>query len=217
MVDVYKFLKRNMNVELIWDNQGKQIRFKSSILYTFDDRLYLAKPISPDEDFEIIDVYEKLQILIFTEAGVLSGNANLLEKDANQKGNVFISFPYNNQFCQRRENARIPMHVHFDLMLPDGSVTLKTKNISGKGLACITKEPLPDFVDTQLTMHMPSGDLDLVCRKVYSKVVDFEKEHLYLNGVEFTSISENDVAIIIKDCLKFQMESKHNERLFETI
>lgn len=206
-----------MNVELIWDNQGKQIRFKSQILYTFDDRLYLARPYNKNADFDIIGEYEKLQVVICTEEGVLSGSANLLEKDANQKGNVFISFPYNNQFCQRRENVRIPMHVHFDLMLPDGCITLKTKNISGKGLACITKDALPDFVDTQITLHMPSGDLNLACRKVYSKVADFGEEKLFLNGVEFTAISEKEVAAIVKDCLKFQMESKHNERLFETL
>ncbi|MCR4880963.1 MAG: PilZ domain-containing protein [bacterium] len=217
MVDVYKFLKKNTDVELVWDNQDKQVKFKSSIVCSLEDRLCLSKPYNNSTNFDVVAEFEKLQIVICTEDGVLSGNTNLLERTSNQEDNVFISFPYNNQFCQRRENARIPMHVHFDLMLPDGYLTLKTKNISGKGLACITKEALPDFTETPVTLHMPGGDLQLTCRKVYSKLTDFGNEKLYLNGVEFTDISEENVALIIKDCLKFQMESKHNERLFETL
>ena len=218
MIEIYKFLKRNTNVELVWDNKGNQVKFKSSILYVFEDRLYLSEPKSDFENFDNVDLYEKIQVIVCTEDGVLSGNANVLEKNANQKGNVFLSFPYNNQFCQRRENTRIPMHVFFDLMLGDGNtMTMKTKNISGKGLACMTKEPLPDFSDTQIILHMPSGDINIICRKVYSKSVDLGEENLFLNGVEFTDISEKDVSLIIKDCLKFQLESKHNERLFETL
>lgn len=217
MLDVYKFLKRNTKLELIWDNNGKQIKFKSVILYVFEDRLYLSKPQNNNEYFEKVEKYDKLQVVVCTEEGVLSGITNLLEKDANEKGNIFISFPYNNQFCQRRENTRIPMHVAFDIVLGEENLSLQTKNISGKGLACLTNEPLPDFVDTNILLHMPSQDISIVCRKVYSKEIDGGQDKLYLNGVEFTDISEKDVGVIIKDCLKFQLDSKHNERLFETI
>ena len=217
MIDIYKFLKKDMNVELIWDNQGNQTKFRSSVLYVFDDRLYLSKPQNNEEIFDKINTYEKLKFVICTQEGVLSGSANLLEKNANNKGNIFISFPYNNEFCQRRENTRIPMHVLFDLTYSDKTLTLKTKNISGKGLACLTDEPLEDFTDANVILHMPSGDMNLLCRKVYSKALDISEGKYFLNGLEFTDISEQNIGVIIKDCLKFQMESKHNERLFETI
>ena len=217
MIDVYKFLKRDTGIELVWDNNGKQVKFKSNILYVFEDRLYLAKPINKSVSFEKIENLEKLQVIVCTEEGVLSGSANLLEKNANDKGNIFISFPYNNQFCQRRENTRIPMHVAFELTIGEEPSTLQTKNISGKGLACITSEPLPDFADTKIVLHMPSKDIDIVCRKVYSREIETDTEKMFLNGVEFTDIAESDVGVIMKDCLKFQLDSKHNERLFETI
>ena len=217
MIDVYKFLKRNTNIELVWDKNCKQIKFKSVILYVFEDRLYLEKPKNNYDIFEKIENLEKLQIVVCTEEGVLSGSANLLSKNANEKGNFFISFPYNNQFCQRRENTRIPMHVSFEITIGEETQTLKTKNISGKGLACLTEEPLPDFSETKIVLHMPSKDINIICRKVYSKELITEQEKIFLNGVEFTDIADSDVGVIIKDCLKFQLDSKHNERLFETI
>ncbi len=217
MLDVYKFLKRDTGIELVWDNNGKQVKFKSTILYVFEDRLYLTKPINKSDSFDKIENLEKLQVVICTEEGVLSGSANLWDKNANDKGNIFISFPYNNQFCQRRENTRIPMHVAFEIIIGENTNTLQTKNISGKGLACLTAEPLPDFTNTKIVLHMPSKDIDLICRKVYSREIETGAEKMFLNGVEFTDIAEVDVGIIMKDCLKFQLDSKHNERLFETI
>ena len=217
MIDVYKFLKRDTNIELVYEDNGKQVKFKSVILYVFEDRLYLAKPSKNYNIFEKIEKFEKFQVVVCTEEGVLSGNTNLLDKNANENGNFFISFPYNNQFCQRRENTRIPMHVTFDINIGEEKTSFKTKNISGKGLACLTTEPLPEFSNTALVLHMPSCDINILCRKVYSKELDTGDKKLFLNGVEFTDINEKDVGIIIKDCLKFQLDSKHNERLFETI
>ena len=218
MVDVYKFLKRNANLELVWNNKGRQVVFKSSILYVFDDRIYLSRPQNDTENFESVNVYEKMQVVICTEEGVLSGNANLVEKNSNEEGNVFISFPYNTQFCQRRENARVPMHAEFDLYIEENqTLHLTTKNVSGKGLACITNEPLPDFADKRLVLHLQGRDIEIAARKVYSQKMEIPESELYLNGIEFTEISQDDVAIILKVCLKFQMNSKHNERLFETL
>lgn len=218
MTDIYKFLKSNINVDVIRTMpNGQQVSFRSKLLEVLDDKLFLAEPKSLNFSFNDVVEYEKLTVVFSTSEGVLSGNVNFLRKNIENNG-VYISFPYNNKFSQRRENTRIPMHVDFVLQLAEDQIYhLKTKNISGKGLACMTYEPLPEFSDTKIVLFMPSAQLNIFCRKVYSRPVEGMPEKIFLNGIEFLDIDEKSVAIIIKDCLKFQLESKHNERLFETL
>lgn len=218
MIDVYKLLKKLVKVDIIYTSEsGQQVSFRSEIIETFDDRILLACPVNNIAEFDIFGNHTKFTAIFYTEDGVLSGNITLMQNSVDDEKNIYVSFPYNNQFCQRRENTRIPMHVDFDLTLNGQQLALKTKNISGRGIACMTKEPLPDFKNAQIILHMPSSSIKIICRKVYSKNINLDVEEPILNGIEFTEISDNDVNTIVKDCLKFQLDSKHNERLFETL
>jgi len=221
MIDTFKFLKKSIKFELIYTNlKGEKYSFESEILEVLDDKILITYPFSHTFDFNFIEIFEKLNTIAYTVDGVLSSNVNYLEKADN---GIFISFPYNNQFCQRRENARIPMHIDFELTSVNNSnsifnsTTLKSKNISGKGLACITTEALPDFENARIVMHFPDNDIEAFCRKVYSKEMLMNDDKVFINGIAFTEISKEDIKLIVKNCMKFEIISKHNERLFETL
>ena len=216
MIDVYKFLKNYTKVEIIYTNTaGKQYTYYTEIKEVLDDKILMTYPAGINE-FKVSSDYTKLTAVFCTEDGVLSGNINLVKADID-KGTILVSFPYNNQFCQRRENTRVPMHVDVEITVNDTVFYLKSKNISGKGVACLTDEPLPDFNDARIVIHMPTKNIITVCKKVYSKEIDLEDSKTILNGIMLTGIKDEDVNIIVKDSMKFQLESKHNERLFETL
>ncbi len=223
MIDVFNFLKKSVRLELVYtDISGVQSSFESEIKEIFDDKILVAYPKSKTINFDKVETFARLNVIIYTEDGVLSSNANVLKKEHGEAKDVFISFPYNNQFCQRREDTRIPMHVDFELNISDGEniiemYALKSKNISGKGLACITAEPLSDFESGEVTIHLNATDIQALCRKVYSKELILNDSCLYINGLAFTDIKQEDINLIVKECLKFQLESKRNEKLFETL
>ena len=66
-------------------------------------------------EFDIFGNHTKFTAIFYTEDGVLSGNITLMQNSVDDEHNIYISFPYNNQFCQRRENTRIPMHVDVEI------------------------------------------------------------------------------------------------------
>ena len=85
------------------------------------------------------------------------------------------------------------------------------------GFPCQTPEPLVAFDNAEITLHMPNADITALCRKVYSKEIEFNGNVSFVNGIAFTEISQDNVNTIIKETLKFQLDSKRNERLFETL
>lgn len=221
MIDVFKFLNKSIKFELIYTTaKGEKYSFDSEIVEVLEDKILVKDPISNQFDFGNIEIFERLNTIAYTGEGVLSSNVNYLSKE---NEGIFISFPYNNQFCQRRENTRIPMHIDFELTSVNNgcaifnSEVLKSKNISGKGLACITEEPLPDFDNARIKLHMQDEKIEAFCRKVYHKEMDINGETFFINGIAFTDISKEDVKRIVKQCMKFEIISKHNERLFETL
>ena len=223
MIEIFNFLKKSTKFELIYINsEGKQILFDSEIIDIKDDKILITYPKSRTESFDIVNQYERLNVVVYTEDGVLTSNVNVLKKEHGADKNTYISFPYNNQFCQRREDTRIPMHVDFELNISDGDnivgmYSLKTKNISGKGIACITAEPLIDFNNAEILLKINENEINATCRKVYSKELSLNGQINYINGIAFTEISQNDINYIVKQCLKFQLDSKRNEKLFETL
>jgi len=219
MIDVYSFLKKSVRFELVYtNNNGKTFSFDTEIKEVFDDKVLVEYPRSKEYNFSDIEIFARLNAVVYTDSGVLTSNVNLLKKDYGEFKDVFISFPYNNQFCQRREDTRIPMHVDFELNVQNANMyALKTKNISGKGIACITPEPLVAFDNAEITLHMPNADITALCRKVYSKEIEFNGNVSFVNGIAFTEISQDNVNTIIKETLRFQLDSKRNERLFETL
>lgn len=223
MIDIFNFLKKSIKFEIIYTSKaGKQVTFKSEILDIKDDKILITCPKNNICNFDVVDEFEKLNIVVYTSDGVLTSNVNVLKKDHGDNKDVYISFPYNNQFCQRREDTRIPMHIDFELNISDSSnimslLNLKTKNISGKGLACITSEPLQDFENAEASIKFSTNTINVFCRKVYSKELMLNDQIAYINGIAFTEISQEDINFIVKECLKFQLESKHNEKLFETL
>ena len=218
MIDVYSFLKKSVKFELVYvGDNGKQISFESEIKEVCDDKILISLPINKEVGFSVVETFAKLNAIVYTQEGVLTSNVNILKKNHGEFNDVYISFPYNNQFCQRREDTRIPMHIDFELTIDGAMYALKSKNVSGKGIACITSEPLSDFESADIIMHFPSADVNAICRKVYSKEIDLNGNISYLNGIAFIDITQENIKQIVRECLKFQLESKHNERLFETL
>ena len=217
MIEVQNFLKKSAKIELVYtDKSGKQFSFKTTIKEIYDDKILLSLPLGEIE-FTNVEIFERLNVIVCTVSGVLTGNVNLLKKNCGEENDVYVSFPYNNQICQRREDTRTPMHVDFELTVDSQIFALKTKDISGRGLACITSEPLCEFDNAAIILHLSAGVVTTHARKVYSNPVDFNGNVSYINGIAFTDISEFDTNLLVKECLKFQLASKHNERLFETL
>ncbi|MDD3594465.1 MAG: PilZ domain-containing protein [Candidatus Gastranaerophilales bacterium] len=222
MVDIYKFLTKDTKLEIVYtDKLGVSFILNSEIKEVQEDKILIAKPL-PLEENVTIEENGKIRIIICTEIGIFSGNASILKRDFGPGQDVFISFPYNNQHCQRREYVRVPIHTTLELsMFKEGSLVLKqafkTKNLSGKGCCFISQKELPQADKMKVLLNIEDEQLDLVCEKVYTREVHLNNDKIFLNALNFTNIQTDDINKIIRACFKFQLEQRRNEKLFSSI
>ncbi|MCQ2957759.1 MAG: PilZ domain-containing protein [Candidatus Gastranaerophilales bacterium] len=224
MINPFNYIKQTAELEFTYiDNNNERYSFNSQVLEILPDKIKMSKPINKLDDFNMINAYDKLQIKIFTDDGAFSCDTNFLDFTDDTYTDIYISYLYNCNFVQQRNSKRIPLHIDSELnILNSGNgvldtVYFKTKDISETGTACITKEPLPDFNNARLTLHLENIDIIAFCEKVYSKEMELNEEILFLNGIKFTNISTHDITIIMKEMLKFQYGYQTNELMIENL
>jgi len=98
MIDIFKFLKKSVRIELIYTNEnGEKCSFDSEVIEIEEDKIFIKHPVSRLFSFDDVEIFERLNTIVYTQDGVLSNNVNYLSKE---EDGIYISFPYNNQFCQ---------------------------------------------------------------------------------------------------------------------
>ena len=218
MVNPFDYIKISSYLELIYtDKNNESFAFNAKVIDILSDRIKMSEPLNKLEKFDIVEPYERLDMKFYTEEGLFSANVNFIDFEDNTYTNIYISYPYNNSFIQRRSIKRNPIHVDGELNLLNtgegviNTIYFKTKDMTKSGTACITKKPLPDFDNARLVLHFEEVDIIVFCQKVYSKEIELNDEIIYLNGLKFNEISKEDIKILTKESLKLQFNSSDTE------
>lgn len=224
MVDIYNYIKELTKLELIYkDKNGVPRQLKSHVKSIDNHRLLIAPPEERGKAMDIPDG-TKIKMIICTDQGIFSGFANILEREISSTPGLWISYPYNNQHCQRREYMRVPIHVDCELIINRDKdrinkdiVKFKTKNLSGKGMNFFTDEHLGDYYDIQCKMFLKDNHdepIEITCDHIYTKRVRMPEGKKYLHAIYFSNISDFDVERIVKACFKYQLETRRNEKFY---
>ena len=150
MLNPFDYIKISAFLELTYtDKNNEAFSFNTRVIDILPDRIKMSEPVNKIEKFAVVEPYEKLDLNFYSEEGVYSANVNFLDFEDNTFTNIYISYPYNNSFTQRRAIKRNNVLVDGELdILNTGNgvintIYFKTKDISTSGTAFITKKPLP--------------------------------------------------------------------------
>ena len=218
MLNPFDYIKISAFLELTYtDKNNEAFSFNTRVIDILPDRIKMSEPVNKIEKFAVVEPYEKLDLNFYSEEGVYSANVNFLDFEDNTFTNIYISYPYNNSFTQRRAIKRNNVLVDGELdILNTGNgvintIYFKTKDISTSGTAFITKKPLPEFDNARLILHFEEVDITAFCKKIYSKETYVNEEKIYLNGLKFNEISKEDIRILNKESLKLQLDFQDSE------
>lgn len=201
------------------DENDNYHQLDSHIIGVYNDYILISPP---EKDDIIVNIPENSGVnLIFPsseENKVLIAQCSVFGREFGDISGIRVSHPYNAQVIERREYVRVPMKLRTDItfhLKPDGSeektLSAISKNISGNGVAVFHKEPVEDYCKISCIIHLKDGGATPVrtdCDIIYTRKVRIKEETYNLTALAFTSILEQDLSRIVKECFKYQINNK---------
>lgn len=219
MEDIYNHLKLLTRFELIYkDSENVPHCLRSYVKRMDEDKILIAPPSYHDKTVNLPD-HQEFKMIICAEDGVYSAKSKVIGKEISTTPGVWINYPLNSQRCQRREYLRAPLDIDFDLVIYKDSaktqkdvIRTKIRDISGKGVSFFTDSPLSDYYDIACVIHLKDEKqepITLSCEHIYTHPSGNQK---YINALAFIDIDEKDSERIIKQCFKYQLEQRREEK-----
>ena len=223
MIDeIYEHFKEleTLKIEFM-DKDDTYHRLDSYIKAVYEDYVLIEPPKTAGILQELVDNSE-VNLIFTRQDGVLIAHCGILGKQLGVQSGIKISFPYSTRILERREYVRIPLKLstkinyYTDKDFPEKkSFLVKTRNISGSGICFLYENSLEGYYDIECKLYMDDGNLTPVivkCDHVYSKKVKLKNNVSYLTALTYTSISEEGLSRIVKECFKYQISRKHMEK-----
>jgi len=218
MADIYNHIRELTKFEIIYkDNDGKIYTPRSYIKCVEDGRLLIDPPVKNGKVCYIPDG-QVVKIIISAEDGVYSGESEVLGRELSDISGLWIAYPYNTKYCQRREYLRAELNLECQINIyKDQSRTIKEtkkvkmKNISGKGFSYISDEPLSDYYDIECEITLNENKIISKCEHIYIKDINSSGGKSYVNALVFIDLSEKDTESIIQQCFKYHLEARQKK------
>ena len=217
-MDIYNNFREFKAFDLFFDLEGEQKMVSCNIRCIEKDTLVVD---SNNEDNENIQIPKntKVRLLIYTNDGLYSAYSTILEVNSGTINTEYIiSRPKENIRSQRREYYRAEMPIQANIEITDivsgenFTLTGKTKNISGKGIAIISDIPLYDSKSyiIKTTLYFEDKTIITDANLVYSKKYESLSKTRYIQAFSFPNISEKAMDYILKKCFLYQLEMRKN-------
>lgn len=215
--DIYDYIKELALLEIEYkDSEGKFNHLISYIKRMEEDRILIDSPHYKGTVYNM-PVGKALGIGIHANAGINIGESTVIGKELSIISGIWISYPYNTQYIQRREYLRAPLDFEADItVFEDRDKTktytqkIKLRDISGKGLSYISPEPLLNYYDIECKIYLHNNKSFIFsrCEHIYSRPIKIKDENKYLNVFTFIDMKMKDIEKLVKLCFKYQLESK---------
>ncbi len=218
MADIYDYLKLNKDIELRFTNEkGDYISLKSKIQILDENRILIEPPELYGKPYKLTD-RNNLDLIIYTGEGMYIGGSSVISKELGTVSGIWINYPFNSRYIQRREYLRIFINIEIELTIyldkekhQKEVLALRTNDLSGRGLSFISDSFLSDYYDIECSFSIPDEKDTVIvtrCDHIYSKKIqEFEKTK-YVNALAFIDMDKNDVDRVVKFCFKKHLEQR---------
>ncbi len=216
MADIYDYLTLNKNIELKYTNdEGNYISLRSKILILDKDQILVEPPEQGGKHYNLKDGLN-LDIAIYSGEGMYIGGSSIISKELGEISGLWINYPLNSRYVQRREYLRIATNIKFELTIyldkekhQKEILRLEANDISGRGLSFSSDDFLSDYYDIECSFYIPDDDKDTIitsrCEHIYSKKI---KEKSYMNALAFIDMEKKNVDRVVKFCFKKHLEQR---------
>ncbi|MDD3151030.1 MAG: PilZ domain-containing protein [Candidatus Gastranaerophilales bacterium] len=216
MPDIYDFIKELTKFEIIYKDEKDIPQTARSYIKSLDEGRILIDPPSHKGRVKNISDGTKLKMIICSDKGVFSGESYVIGKElSGMISGIWIGYPTNSKFCQRREYLRVPIKKNIKLTVYQDKnkekkqeLTFSTQDISGKGLSFISDEPLVNYYSIECLLPVENTSANVTCEHIYSKPIIVNGKTKYINALAFIDLGSREMESIIKECFQYQLENR---------
>jgi c-di-GMP-binding flagellar brake protein YcgR len=217
MSDIYDYIKELTKFDIEFQDENNNFYSLKSYIKSVDsDRILIDTPGKNGKNYNLKDG-QSVNILIYSEEGVLSGDSVVIGKEISSTPGIWISFPFNSYNIQRREYLRVPLNININMIIHTDRLKTDKKefsvianDISAKGFSYFSDEPLKNYYDIDCWFNLDDGieeNIFAQCDHIYSThQIEAGRNIRYINGFAFHNIKPEFEERIIKKSFKYQLE-----------
>lgn len=206
MEDYAKYTTAGRSLEIVALNKGgEKERYKSTFLQTGEGSYLISAPKFQDKT-ATLRPGQDVSVYLYTPEGIYNLKCEVL----GTRENVYeISFAKSIQRAQRREYVRVNLRIGMRATLGSGqTVDVTTNNVSARGCSFYSKINIGINEKVSLQFKMGGKTVQTFANVVSSKPKLFTSGAKYLIALNFTSVTEADIDLIIKECFAHQARQR---------
>ena len=206
MEDYAKYTTIDRNFEIVALNaQGVKERYKSKFLKV-GEGFYLISIPTYKNNVAILRAGDSISLYLYTPEGIYNLKCNVLEV---YEKYYKISFAKNFNRVQRREYVRVNLRVPMKVTVDDGTTyNVTTNNLSARGCGFYFQTDLSTNDKISLTFKVSGKTVRTFANVVSSKLKNFSSGPKYVVALNFTSVTQANIDLIIKECFMYQARQR---------
>jgi len=215
MDDIYSYLKELTALDIEYADENNNSLVLSSHIKSLDeDKILIAPPTYEGRTYNIPD-HSGITLNVTVSDGVHSAESRVLCRELSHTAGLWISYPLNSIFLQRREYYRVPLTFNMELFVYEDKektrqkvFNLVTKDISGSGFSCISDEPFSNYYEIECKIFIDDGKEPVYskCDYIQQKTAYIDKKVKFVNAFAFVDIRPENVERIVKMGFKYQLD-----------
>lgn len=218
MLDLYNQFKEFKSFEVVFRDKNKKPQKLICSVKSIENNSVILIANNEKNKNVFASTGDELKLFIYTENGIYSAVSKVILATKNLVSTEYvISYPTNSKHSQRREYFRADLSVNFSMEIEQMDsdeklyISAFTKNICGKGMSFISKEPFLDYKAINLVLSVEDKKIHTVADLVYSKPILINNRQHFIHAFTFISISQKNIDFIVKKCFLYQLDlRKHN-------
>ncbi len=201
-----KEIKSGQKVKVSFQTISSKENVFCSVKWWESDRIGLLFPPDKDHLIKFLPEEKELNVLLFSDKGILSFRSIVIESPANI--DFVVEIPENPEVVQRREYSRVPTCTKFLISNKTKAVNCESIDISGGGLKFICKERLELNTIWTISLILNQEPIKINGKILHSR----ELESTFIYAVKFTDIAETTRSKIIKYCFDQEIKFRKMQR-----
>lgn len=218
MLDLYNQFKEFKSFEVVFHDKNNKPQKLICSVKSIENNSVIITASNEKNKNVFASVGDELKLYIYTENGIYSAASKIILATKNLLSTEYvISYPTNSKHSQRREYFRADLPINFNMEIISDKKEEKrvissiTRNICGKGMSFISKDPFLDYSVINLELNFEDKKVSTIAELVYSKAIRGVNATKYIHAFTFVSISQKNIDFIVKKCFLYQLDlRKHN-------
>ncbi len=206
MEDYSKYTTVDRGFEIvILNSDGKKERYKSKFLKTGENFYLISIPKYRDK-VALLSARQNINLYLYTPEGIYNLKCVVLEV---YEKYYKISFAKSSERVQRREYVRVNLRVPVKVTVDSGrTYDAVTTNFSARGCGFYCKDDISANDKISVTFKIGGKPIQTFANVVSSKPVSFGSTNGYAIALNFTSVTQSNIDLIVKECFMYQARQR---------